>query len=109
MHDDAMFEEIEIQCSAAEHVDEKTIRSVSSRLSTLKSGCRNMYIPQYLKETKVKQSGEYIDDDILLNIYETAVKARVDANCYRTKKIIVAEMKSKNTSVEEIVDGEKKM
>lgn len=52
--DDLMFQEIEKQFLVGEHVDEKTISSVNSRFSTLKSECRNMYLPQYLKDTKIK-------------------------------------------------------
>ena len=63
------------------------VSNVSARFSTLKSECRNIYLPHYLKETKIKKSGEYVDDDILLNIYEIAVKVRIDTNCYKAKHI----------------------
>ena len=37
-----------------------------------------------------------------------AVKARIDANCYIAKKIMVADLKSKNASVENIKEAELK-
>ena len=58
---------------------------------------------------KIKKSGEYVDDDILLNIYEMVVKARIDTNCYKAKRILVADLKSKNTSVEDIKEAELKL
>ena len=63
-------------------------------------------MPHYLKETKVEKSGEYNDDDILLNIYESSIKARIDANFYKAKRTIVAELKAKKATDEEIVQGE---
>ena len=106
--DDAMYEEIEKRFPVGEDLDEKTVSNVSARFSTLKSECRNIYLPHYLKDTKIKKSGEYVDDDILLNIYEMAVKARIDTNCYKAKRILVADLKSKNTSVEDIKEAELK-
>ena len=106
--DDAMYEELEKRFPVGEDLDEKSVSYVSSRFSNLKSKCRNVYLPHYLKETKIKKSGEYVDDDILLNIYESAVKVRVDQNCYKAKKIMVADLKSKNASAEEIMEAELK-
>ena len=91
--DDAMYEEIEKRFPVGEDLDEKTVSNVSARFSTLKLECRNIYLPHYLKETKIKKSGEYVDDDILLNIHEMAVKARIDTNCYKAKRILVADLK----------------
>ena len=106
--DDAAYEEIEKRFPAGPDLDEKSVTYVSNRFTAIKQECRNNYLPPYLKETKIKKSGEYIDDDILLNIYESAVKVRVDQNCYKAKKIMVADLKSKNASAEEIMEAELK-
>ena len=37
------------------------------------------------------------------------VKARIDTNCYKAKRILVADLKSKNTSVEDIKEAELKL
>ena len=54
----------------------------------------------------MEKTGDYNDDDILLNIYESSIKARIDANCYKAKRTIVAELKAKKATDEEIVQGE---
>ena len=37
-----------------------------------------------------------------------AVRARIDTNCYKAKRILVADLKSKNTSAEDIKEAELK-
>ena len=66
--DDAMYEELEKRFPVGEDLDEKSVSYVSSRFSTLKSECRNVYLPHYLKETKIKKSGEYVDDRLHLQL-----------------------------------------
>ena len=100
--DEVMQIEIEKHFPVGVDIDEKAISSISSRFSFLKSECRNFFLPHYLKETKVKKSGEYNDDDIIMNIFESSIKARIDAriyaNCYKAKRTMVAELKAKKAN-----------